>query len=682
VLSLGLFSACDKGGGGGGGASNVPGQGPEVPEYDRVFDEFSDLPNQMGAQVAWAAQPITDAATLADEIATLRTEVDIDKEAFKGIFTAALTEGKFEVDASLDLGESRAAVEATLGRIKQVGVDLKDMPNRVKIASKALVGLGASIPKLALKATSELKGEIKVSTGDEKIQLQADLATVKDLPNQCKAELSEAKSLVASLPAKALASVTALGAAIAGQPYTKPEPIPGAVSTPTDTSGAATAPAPTGDRTTAEGGETTAATEATPAATDPLATEPPPATGAPRTATEEPAATEEAPAPEEAPIPVEVPSGAAGGAPAPGANAPAPVVDARVDKLLGIGDEAGERNDWLTTADAFEEAYVLKPTDQLLAFLAGEAAAKAKDCARAQPYLERFIEYGDATANADEMAQAKKSLGELKAFECPARTPEDEAARAETLALQAEALGSEDDWSGAAGNYAVAYQLDPENHLYAYQVAISSWNAHECSDATSYFTHFSSVAASRSEKAKVRSAGKYLERAAGGECEAWNASERDGHARSLYAQGQALEEQLDFAGAVGKYQRAYLMLPDNHALAWRIAATEWKATHCEPADKYARIFVSNASPDDTRVADDIPAAQGIIAKVDVHGCPDALWATGDTPANGGGELPPPVPKKGLCSLDPDSGSLPATLGLFVLASLGRRRRRRSGRSES
>src|SRR5690606_18587477 len=121
---------------------------------------------------------------------------------------------------------------------------------------------------------------------------------------------------------------------------------------------------------------------------------------------------------------------------------------ARVAQLAKIAKETSGRADWLSAADAYEESYVLKPGDQLLAYQAGAAAAQASDCDRARTYLGRYVEYGDASANATEMAAAKKSLGELKAFECPARTPEQIAARAETLALRAEALGESRDWGG------------------------------------------------------------------------------------------------------------------------------------------------------------------------------------------------------------------------------------------
>src|SRR5262245_55636550 len=70
-----------------GSAGTTAPEGPAKPTYERAFDEFADVPNQMSAQVMWAAEPIDNAILLADEIAALRTELNLDPAAFSGLFS-------------------------------------------------------------------------------------------------------------------------------------------------------------------------------------------------------------------------------------------------------------------------------------------------------------------------------------------------------------------------------------------------------------------------------------------------------------------------------------------------------------------------------------------------------------------------------------------------------------------
>jgi tetratricopeptide (TPR) repeat protein len=384
----------------------------------------------------------------------------------------------------------------------------------------------------------------------------------------------------------------------------------------------------------------------------------------------------------------------------PAASLPPQAVQARITKLQRIGKETGERGDWKSAADAFEEAYILAPDNLGFAYKAGDAASKAKDCERARAYLERFTQSADPTMFAPELAIGNKTLGELKTFECPPRTPSDEAAYAATLVLEADILGKEGDWGGAATAYAIAYQLDAKTHVYAFQVAVASWNARECTDAASYFAHFASVADPKVNRTQLKETKKYQEEQGASMCPVWEVGEKETLARDLYAQGQARDMELDFKGAIGKYERAYYLLPTNHALAFRIGESAWRAQMCDRAGQSYKTYIANVDGNDARFANDVKIAKANIGKIDSLGCPNALWsgapaaatggggtttvaAGGDTGGGGGGagdEIPPESGGDGggsiACSVaDTNRGTAGAIgFGLLCLAGLLRRRR--------
>lgn len=641
VLATALVTfGCDRGQGGG---STAP-EGPAKPTYERTFDEFADVPNQITKQVEWAAQPLADAAQLADQIAALRTRLNIDDETFESMFTVALKDGKIEIGAQAEVQAAKAEIEALLTELERVGGELEALPSRVKVATKNISSLMMATPKLALKSTKELSGELSAAVGDGAVQIRADLETVKKLPNEVKSQAIAAKDVLADLPAKAEASTRNLIAAISGQPYEKqPSPTEGL-----------------GGEAAADTGTVVADTSGSPGS------------GAD---TKPPAGSSDTSMPPTAIEPL----------------APAAIISARVKALQRSATAAGARGDWFSAAQALEEAYVLMPTDHLLAFEVGEAAVKAKDCTRAQTYYDRFLKFGDGNANPDQYLAAKKAIGELKTFDCPARTPEDEALVAQTLALAAESLAREEDWGGAALHYALAYQRAPQQHIYAFQVGLASWNAHECRDAVDYFEHFRAVGDLKANRKQMREANQFIVDAEQGKCQPLDVDTKTTLARKLYSQGQSLEVELDLLTAAGKYERAYALLPNNHAFAFRMAESYWAAQHCEQAEPHYRTFVDMGASD-PRYAEDIAKARQILGRIATHGCPNALWNTSvaavapvsadasELPAGstgaGNDEVPPETNASGgsaHCAVSPDT-TTPGTwlLGLLLLVGLRRR----------
>ncbi|WP_146157261.1 MYXO-CTERM sorting domain-containing protein [Enhygromyxa salina] len=656
--------------------STAPAEGPPAPEYERTFDEFVDVPNQMTAQVVWAAEPIDNAVRLADEIAALRAELDIDPAAFSAMCTVAFKDGTIEIGAVTEYEDARAKIEATLAKIKQVGVDLQGVPGRIKVAGKNIGKLAMSTPKLALKTTKELSGELAVAVGDGGVQIEADIATAKELPNTVKNAATEAKNSLTELPAKAAQATKNLMAAMNGEAIEPMETTGDAA-----VEGEAEAEVAVATTDAAE----TATTDAAATTTTDAAATTTTTTDAGATA----ATTTTAAVPNVAVMP---PPGSANQSTV--AGLPPAAVTARIAKLQKIGKEAADRGDWLSAADAFEEAYVLAPDNLVLAYKTGDAAAKAKDCERARINLERFVQYGDQTLFAPELALANKTLGELKTFECPPRTPADEAALAGTLVKRAEELGKQEDWGGAATTYALAYQLTPEDHALAFQVAVASWNSRECADADTYFAYFLTVGDPKLHRTQLRETKRYQEESAAGMCPKWAVGEKETHARDLYAEAQALDLELDFKAAIGKYERAYYILPTNHALAFRIGDAAWKGQECEQAQAAFSTFTANVDATDPRHSADVKIAKGILARIDSAGCPNALWSSGGAkkPAAsdtadvvpdpggevGGDERPPKSGGGGggsvACSVtDQDAPAGGLAFGLLLLAAAIRRR---------
>lgn len=619
TLGLALMLACDAGKVGGATAS--PGDGPPKPEYETTFKEIEDLPNQLTAQVEWAAQPIKDAATLGDEVAALRASLNVDAATFESMCKVAFTDGKIEIGAQAELQDKKAEIEATLAKIKQVGADLVGIPGRVKVAGKNISKMVTGTPGLVLKASKDLSGQISTASGDTKVQLQADLDSVKALPKEVKAEAVELKNQLAGLPAEAKNATTNLLAAFAGKPVAN--------------SGGGGAAAAGGSGDAAGGGDASggaATTEPTPAPAPTASTTPTPA----------PAASKPAPPPPPPPPP---PSAAANAGPAN------PGTTTRVAMLQSQAKEFESRGDHLSAANRYEEAYFLDITNVAMTFEVGRTAWKAKDCERAMNYLDSFQRRAQKGQHDAQIAQSQTIMRELKTFDCPARTPEDEAAFAESLAIWAKQLSDAGDWGGAAARYAEAYQVVPDDHVFAYHVAIASWEGHECGDAGTYLHHFEKVADPRKHRRELKETKKKIALLDAGECPAWAPGQKDAHARELFSQAQDLERKLDYRGAVDKYERAYVLLPQNHAFAWRIAEAAWLGYDCPTADEYLRKFVAGAT--DPKLAGDVQKANGYIARIDAAGCPGALWTEAGAAAGGGGdggsaggEAPPPLGLQG------------------------------------
>jgi tetratricopeptide (TPR) repeat protein len=271
------------------------------------------------------------------------------------------------------------------------------------------------------------------------------------------------------------------------------------------------------------------------------------------------------------PKPEERPSGPPKAGPLP--SGPSKEILDRVAALEKEATAISKHKDWLTVADLLEQAYFLV-SDPDLAYRIGEAAREGKDCVRAGVYYREFLDAAEFAEPA-QVQNAQKRLNQLDTFECPARTPEDDAAMAETLVRHAKQLADEKDFLGSAIEYARATELDPKRPLLAYEVGVASWNAHACSDAVSWFFHFRDLPEAKAHAKEIKQSSKYIDDSELGKCAQWTEQARSDHALLLYEQGQNLEFARDYLGAAGKYERAYEILPSNIVLAFRAAEMSW-----------------------------------------------------------------------------------------------------------
>lgn len=193
--SVAVVPACKKGGGGGGDL-----QMPEPPAYETAFDELKDIPTQIDANIKWITQPLDDAHALGGEFNSLKDELGISAEDLGAMASVTFQDGTIEVSAELNIAtEQRASVEAFLGKVKQVGLDVKSIPSRAKKVTGYLTKVPMKVPGLAGKATKELKAQLEAATAELKVEIEANIKLVPELQTEIvdksKATLTDVKSI-------------------------------------------------------------------------------------------------------------------------------------------------------------------------------------------------------------------------------------------------------------------------------------------------------------------------------------------------------------------------------------------------------------------------------------------------------------------------------------------------------
>lgn len=219
MLALGVsVTACDKAKK---GETETPGASadataPDAPTYETAVEEAKDLPNRLTAKVEWVAQPITDAATVAADLQSLKASSGLDASQFSAMANAAFTGGKVEIAADIQIdAEQRARLEATLAKLGSIGPALKSVPVRAKQATGDVLKLAIKAPTVARKAAKEIKGSLASAEGEVKVKLEADLQEITAMPAKIKGEVGAAKTKILGLPKEAAEATAKLTASFA-----------------------------------------------------------------------------------------------------------------------------------------------------------------------------------------------------------------------------------------------------------------------------------------------------------------------------------------------------------------------------------------------------------------------------------------------------------------------------------
>lgn len=181
------------------------------------LEELKGIPVAIQAEVDMVLQPINDVDVVIEQISSMPGRLGLDAKGLTALASASFSDGKVEINMEMS-AEAKAEVEALLNTVKGIGVGLKELPNRVPVATKNIVGHGAKAVGLVTKLTAKYQAKLSspFTKAEEKAKIQGELDMVVKLDADIKATVGTAKETVMSLPNKgteALAKITAAFAA-------------------------------------------------------------------------------------------------------------------------------------------------------------------------------------------------------------------------------------------------------------------------------------------------------------------------------------------------------------------------------------------------------------------------------------------------------------------------------------
>ena len=190
----------------------------EAAESDKdPLEELKGIPAAIQAEVDFVLQPINDVDVVIEAFASMPGRLGVDAKGLMGMASASFGDGKVEVNMEVS-AEAKAEIEGLLKTVKGIGVGLKEMPQRVPVATKNILGHGAKAVGLVTKLTAKYQAKLSspFTKADEKLKIQGELDIVVKLDADIKATVGDAKNTVMGLPSKgteALAKITAAFAA-------------------------------------------------------------------------------------------------------------------------------------------------------------------------------------------------------------------------------------------------------------------------------------------------------------------------------------------------------------------------------------------------------------------------------------------------------------------------------------
>lgn len=181
------------------------------------LEELKGIPVAIQGEVDMVLQPINDVDVVIEQISSMPGRLNIDAKGLTAMASASLKDGTVAVNLDIS-AEAKAEVEALLNTVKGIGIGLKELPNRVPVAAKNIVGHGAKAAALVAKLTAKYQAKLSspFTKAEEKLKIQGELDMVVKLDADIKATVGTAKETVMGLPSKgteALAKITAAFAA-------------------------------------------------------------------------------------------------------------------------------------------------------------------------------------------------------------------------------------------------------------------------------------------------------------------------------------------------------------------------------------------------------------------------------------------------------------------------------------
>jgi hypothetical protein len=96
-------------------------------------------------------------------------------------------------------------------------------------------------------------------------------------------------------------------------------------------------------------------------------------------------------------------------------------------------------------------------------------------------------------------------------------------------------------------------------------------------------------------------------------------SKRTEASKRFYVEAEAHASAFEWQAAIAKYEAAYILSPDKHGLAYKVAMAAWRTGDCFKAKDFFEQLIAKGS-DQEKLASKIQEANEILAEIERQGC--------------------------------------------------------------
>jgi hypothetical protein len=207
-----LLCAC------GGDKKDAGGTGEAKVELS-AMDELKGLSTELQAGVDGLMAPINEVDGLINDVTSAPGRLGIDAGSLMSMDSATMSNGQVAIAADFSADAAvRAEVEAILGRLNNIVVELKATPDKVAALSAKVVEATARVPVLAtgITTSAQMKLTNPLGSAEGKAQAQADLSAVAGVQADVQATIADVQNKIAGIPAMGAQALAKLTAAFAG----------------------------------------------------------------------------------------------------------------------------------------------------------------------------------------------------------------------------------------------------------------------------------------------------------------------------------------------------------------------------------------------------------------------------------------------------------------------------------